>query len=85
MALRGGELSVNTLAAAVDKPAPAVSQHLAKLGLARIVATRHEGNKVFYRLENAHAAQLVIDAIHQAEHSMGAAHRDHQTLPGADS
>lgn len=82
LALRGGELSVNTLAAAVDKPAPAVSQHLAKLRMARIVATRQEGNKVFYRLENAHAAQLVIDAIHQAEHSLGSDHRDHRTLQG---
>jgi DNA-binding transcriptional ArsR family regulator len=71
LALRGGELSVNTLAAAVDKPAPAVSQHLAKLRMARIVVARHEGNKVFYRLENEHASQLVTDAIYQAEHTLG--------------
>ena len=50
LALQGGELSVNTLATAVDKPPAAVSQHLAKLRLARIVATRHDGNRVFYRL-----------------------------------
>jgi DNA-binding transcriptional ArsR family regulator len=77
LALRGGELSVNTLATAVDKPAPAVSQHLAKLRMARIVATRHEGNKVFYRLGNEHASQLVTDAIHQAEHSLGEQPRHH--------
>ncbi|MCT7018488.1 metalloregulator ArsR/SmtB family transcription factor, partial [Salmonella enterica subsp. enterica serovar Saintpaul] len=46
-----GELSVNHLADILDKPAAAVSQHLAKLRLARIVATRHEGQRVFYRLE----------------------------------
>lgn len=80
LALRGGELSVSTLAAAVDKPAPAVSQHLAKLRMARIVAARQEGNKVYYRLENAHAAQLVVDAIHQARHSLGIEQRDHHSL-----
>ena len=83
LALRGGELSVNTLATVVDKPAAAVSQHLAKLRLARIVAARHEGNKVFYRLENEHASQLVTDAIFQAEHSLGGQPRHH--LPGQRS
>lgn len=71
LALSSGELSVNTLAAALDKPPSAVSQHLARLRMARIVAARHEGNRVFYRLENEHASQLVIDAIHQAEHTLG--------------
>jgi DNA-binding transcriptional ArsR family regulator len=80
LALRGGELSVNTLATVVDKPAAAVSQHLAKLRLARIVATRHEGNKVFYRLDNEHASQLVTDAIYQAEHSLGGQPRHHQAV-----
>ena len=80
LALRGGELSVNTLATVVDKPAAAVSQHLAKLRLARIVAARHEGNKVFYRLENEHASQLVTDAIYQAEHSLGGQPRHHLTV-----
>jgi DNA-binding transcriptional ArsR family regulator len=79
LALRGGELSVNTLATVLDKPAAAVSQHLAKLRLARIVAARHEGNKVFYRLENEHASQLVTDAIFQAEHSLGGQPRHHLT------
>ena len=79
LALRGGELSVNTLATVLDKPAAAVSQHLAKLRLARIVAARHEGNKVFYRLDNEHASQLVTDAIFQAEHSLGGQPRHHLT------
>lgn len=70
LALRDQELSVNRLADIVAKPAAAVSQHLAKLRLARIVATRHEGTKVFYRLANEHARQLVADAIFQAEHSL---------------
>ena len=78
LALRDhGELSVNLLADIVDKAPPAVSQHLAKLRLARIVTTRHEGTKVFYRLENEHARQLVADAIFQAEHSLGDTPRHH--------
>lgn len=70
LALRDGELPVNTLAEVVEKSPAAVSQHLAKLRLARIVFTRHEGNRVFYRLANEHVRQLVADAIFQAEHSL---------------
>lgn len=78
MALQGaGELSVNHLADIVDKSPAAVSQHLAKLRLARIVATRQEGQRVFYRLENEHASRLVADAIFQAEHSLGGVPRHH--------
>ena len=77
LALSSGELSVNALATVVGKSPAAVSQHLAKLRLARMVATRHEGTKVFYRLENEHAAQLVTDAIQQAEHSLGGQPRHH--------
>lgn len=79
LALRDGERSVNDLAEAVDKTPAAVSQHLAKLRLARFVATRQEGTRVFYRLENEHASQLVSDAIFQAEHSLGGTPRHHHT------
>ena len=72
-----GELSVNSLAGLVGKSPAAVSQHLAKLRLARIVSTRQEGQKVFYRLENEHASRLVADAIFQAEHSLGGTPRHH--------
>jgi DNA-binding transcriptional ArsR family regulator len=70
LALRDGELPVNRLAEILDKTPASVSQHLAKLRLARIVATRQEGTKVFYRLENEHARQLVTDAVFQAEHAL---------------
>ena len=73
------ELSVNHLADIVDKSPAAVSQHLAKLRLARIVATRQDGQRVFYRLENEHARQLVSDAILQAEHSLGGTPRHHHS------
>ena len=84
LALRDhGELSVNLLADLVDKAPTAVSQHLAKLRLARIVSTRHESTKVFYRLENEHARQLVADAIFQAEHSLGGTPRHHHAEAAA--
>lgn len=67
-ALLDQELSVNGLADAVGKPAPGVSQHLAKLRTARVVRTRRQANQVFYRIENAHVRQLVEDAIYHAEH-----------------
>jgi DNA-binding transcriptional ArsR family regulator len=78
LSLQAGELPVNAIAVAVGKAPAAVSQHLAKLRLARIVAARQAGNRVFYRLENEHASQLVTDAIHQAEHALGQP-RHHQT------
>ena len=47
---------------------PAVSQHLAKMRMARMVTTRHEGTRVLYRLTDEHAVTLVLEAIRQAEH-----------------
>ncbi|MET4096243.1 metalloregulator ArsR/SmtB family transcription factor [Arthrobacter sp. UYCu712] len=73
LALGEGEMPVNALAEHVGKPGPAVSQHLAKMRLGGMVATRQEGTKVFYRLQNHHARQLVMDAVHQAEHALGTA------------
>ncbi|RDI46240.1 ArsR family transcriptional regulator [Nocardia mexicana] len=68
-ALVDRELSVNDLAAHVGKPAPSVSQHLAKLRMARLVRTRREGTTIHYALENDHVRQLVVDAVHNAEHA----------------
>ncbi len=68
-ALTGGEFSVTELAEQVDKPAPSVSQHLAKLRMARLVRTRRDGTTIFYSLENEHVSQLVADAVFNAEHA----------------
>lgn len=68
-ALVDREMSVNDLAEHVGKPAPSVSQHLAKLRMARLVRTRREGTTIFYSMENDHVAQLVTDAVFNAEHS----------------
>lgn len=81
LALRNAEeLSVNHLADIVDKSPAAVSQHLAKLRLARMVSTRRQGTTVFYRLTDEHASELVVDAVKQAEHVVGspAHHRGEQ-------
>jgi DNA-binding transcriptional ArsR family regulator len=68
-ALTGRELSVNELAEHVGKPAPSVSQHLAKLRMARLVRTRRAGTTIYYSLENDHVRQLVTDAVFNAEHA----------------
>src|SRR5450759_701555 len=66
-ALLDGELPVNELAAQVGKPAPSVSQHLAKLRLARLVRTRRVGTSVYYRIENQHIAQLVTCLLYTSD------------------
>ena len=70
LALRDHELPVGQIAEAVGKAPAAVSQHLAKLRLARMVASRQEGQRIFYSLTNEHARQLVADALFQAEHAV---------------
>ena len=67
--LQQGESSVADLTAGVGKPQALVSQHLAKLRMARLVATRRQGSHVYYRLANEHVSQLVADAIYNAEHA----------------
>jgi len=79
LALRNAqEMSVSHLADVVDKSPAAVSQHLAKLRLARMVSTRREGTTVFYRLTDEHASELVVDAVKQAEHVVGNAPHHHR-------
>jgi DNA-binding transcriptional ArsR family regulator len=68
-ALVDREMSVNDLAEHIDKPAASVSQHLAKLRMARLVRTRREGTTIFYSLDNDHVGQLVTDAVFNAEHA----------------
>lgn len=83
LALRdAGELSVNNLADIVDKSPAAVSQHLAKMRLARLVVARQDGTRVFYSLANEHARQLVADAIFQAEHALDNNPRHHHANSG---
>jgi DNA-binding transcriptional ArsR family regulator len=68
LALADAERSVAELSRIVDRPPSAVSQHLAKLRLTRLVATRRDGNRIFYRLENMHVRQLLEDALSHIDH-----------------
>jgi DNA-binding transcriptional ArsR family regulator len=63
------EMSVKDLATHIGKPATSVSQHLAKLRMARMVRTRRDGTTVYYSLDNDHIRQLVTDAVFNAEHA----------------
>jgi DNA-binding transcriptional ArsR family regulator len=67
-ALLHGEHAVGDLADHVGVAAPAVSQHLAKLRLARLVETRRDGNRIFYSAENDHVLRLVTEALFHADH-----------------
>ncbi len=72
LALKHGELSVNSLAEAISRPATTVSQHLAKLRMAHVVRARQEGTRVYYSLVDEHARTLVDHALFQAEHAVEA-------------
>lgn len=79
------EMSVNDLAQVVGKPSAGVSQHLAKLRLARLVQTRRQGTTMYYRLENDHVRQLVTDGVRQAEHAGPEAPAHHRGSAGLAS
>jgi DNA-binding transcriptional ArsR family regulator len=67
-ALLHGEHSVNGLAEHVGARPANVSQHLAKLRLARLVTTRRDGNHVYYVADNEHVRHLVQEALSHARH-----------------
>lgn len=54
-----GELSVSTLAAEVGLSQSALSQHLAKMREEGLVATRRNGQTVFYHIADENAARLL--------------------------
>ena len=68
--LTGRELAVGDLTVALDKPQSLVSQHLAKLRVARLVTTRRDGSRIYYRLANDHVRALVQDGLAHAEHAV---------------
>ena len=70
-ALLHGEHSVNELADHLGANNAAVSQHLAKLRLARLVTTRREGTRIFYSAADDHISRLVEEAVFHADHIAG--------------
>lgn len=68
--LRDGEMTVTAIASALDRPIPAISQHLAKLRMANMVQARKEGTSSFYSQPDEHLTNLVVNALHFAEHTL---------------
>ena len=79
-ALLHGEHSVNNLADHVGAQPSTVSQHLAKLRMARLVKVRRDGTRMFYAAQNTHVRQLVEQALFHVDHLVGglADHGDDQ-------
>jgi DNA-binding transcriptional ArsR family regulator len=67
-ALLDGEHSVNELAELVGAHPAGVSQHLAKLRLARLVRTRRDGTRIFYVADDVHVRRLVEEVLSHADH-----------------
>ncbi len=78
--LLAGEKSVSQLATTLDRPVPGVSQHLAKLRMARLVTTQRQGTTVLYRIENGHVRQLVTDTIGHVEHLLDSVPAHHRAM-----
>lgn len=68
-ALLQGESSVACLAELVGASPTAVSQHLAKLRLARLVQGRRDGTFVFYSTADVHVRRLLDEALFHADHA----------------
>jgi DNA-binding transcriptional ArsR family regulator len=67
-ALLSSEHSVNELAELVGAQPAGVSQHLAKLRLARLVRTRRDGTRIYYVVDDVHVRRLVEDVLTHAGH-----------------
>jgi len=67
-ALLDGEHSVNELADLVGAQPAGVSQHLAKLRLARLVRTRRDGTRIFYVADDVHVRRLAEEVLSHADH-----------------
>jgi ArsR family transcriptional regulator len=57
--LSGGEMSVGELQKSIGLSQSALSQHLAKLREEQLVATRREGQSIFYRVANPTALRVI--------------------------
>lgn len=80
-----GEHSVNNLSEHVGAQPAAVSQHLAKLHLARIVKKRREGTFFYYSVQNEHIRRLAEEALFSADHVVSNLPNDHRHQSGGHS
>ena len=65
--LAAGDRAVHQLVDALGVSQPLVSQHLAVLRGARLVARRRAGREVTYHLVDDHVAHIVEDAVVHAD------------------
>jgi DNA-binding transcriptional ArsR family regulator len=82
-ALLHAEHSVGELAEHVGAQPPAVSQHLARLRLSRLVRVRRDGNRAYYAADNSHVRHLVEEALFHTEHVVGGLPDHDARRPGA--
>lgn len=68
--LDGTEMSVSSIAERLDRPVPAISQHLAKLRAGGLVVPRRDGVTVFYGQPDEHISALVRNILYYAEHML---------------
>lgn len=69
LALRETELCVSDLAATTGQSDSAVSHALQLLRAHRIVSSRREGRRIYYRLDDTHVATLLDVALRHTDHS----------------
>jgi DNA-binding transcriptional ArsR family regulator len=69
-ALLQGESSVSCLADIVGASPTAVSQHLSKLRLSKLVRVRREGTFAYYSAADDHVARLLAEALYHADHQV---------------
>ncbi|MBL7254411.1 ArsR/SmtB family transcription factor [Paractinoplanes lichenicola] len=67
-ALLQGEQSVACLAELAGTTPTAVSQHLAKLRMSRLVTGRRQGTFIYYSAADEHVRRLLAQALHHADH-----------------
>lgn len=68
--LSTAEYDVTTLAATIGAPRVSVSQHLAKLRPAGLVATRRDGRRVVYRIRDSHVRSVIAEGLFHADHAL---------------
>ena len=67
-ALADSEVNVGALAQSVGISESAVSHHLRGLRMMRLVRARKVGRQVFYRLDDAHIAELLRSGVDHVLH-----------------
>lgn len=68
--LPDAELPVGEIAARLERPVPATSQHLAKLKNGRLVVARRQGTAMYYSLAGEHVSLLVENLLQHTEHEL---------------